>query len=385
MPKNLNQLKIALAHDYLREFGGAERVLENLHQLFPTAPVYVAFVDQKALGNDWQRFARWDLRETNIIKLPFYKKLFSPYRIFAAKAFAALDLRDFDLVISSSNAYFAKAVRVTTGKQICYCHTPPRVLYGYSAKSNWRQNPVTLFLGNILNHFVRIQDWQTAQAVDHFVANSKETQRRIKKFYKRESVVIYPPVTMVDQAETDFKNLSAKQKDDLSKAKKEGYYLYVNRLALAKHPELAVQAAKELDLPLKVVGSGAMLAELKKMAGPKTEFLGAVNDRELAMLYRQAKALIYPVEDEDFGMVPIEAMTWGTPVIAHFSGGPKETIFVNKTGLFFNDLDVKSLVEAIKKLDTKSFDWQAIHKSTALYSATQFQRKLLKLITTVTG
>lgn len=378
--KNLSQLKIALAHDYLREFGGAERVLEALHQLFPQAPVYVAFTDPRALGADWSRFAGWDLRTTRIERLPFYRQLFSPYRIFAAKAFADLDLSAYDLVISSSNAYFAKAVRVPRGKQLCYCHTPPRVLYGYSAKSNWRQNPLTRLAGNLLNHFVRLDDWRTAQQVDQFIANSTETQRRIKKFYKRESVVIFPPVAMVDQANQYFAQLTQAQKADFSKQKKQGYYLYVNRLALAKHPELAVQAAKDLDLPLKVVGSGGMLHDLQQGAGPRTEFLGAVSDRQLAELYRGAKALLYPVEDEDFGMVPIEAMAWGTPVIAHYSGGPKETVVAGKTGIFFQELTVTALKSAIQQLPKQNFSWQTIQQSSGAYAPAQFQQKLLRLI-----
>lgn len=379
MPKN--RMKIALVHDYLREYGGAERVLEVLHELFPEAPIYTAFVDRQALGQNWSRFANFDLRESQITKLPFYKKLFSPMRIFAKWAFEKLDLSAYDLVISSSNAYFAKAVKVPNGRHVCYCHTPPRVLYGYSAKSNWQANLLTLFAGNFLNHFVRQMDFLAGQNPDIFVANSKETALRIKKFYKRDSVIINPPVKIVDQAQEFFSKLSQTELEELRQKKEKSYYLYVNRLAKAKHPELAVQVANHFGFKLKVVGSGAMLDELQKIAKSNIEFMGAVDDQKLQELYLSARALLYPVEDEDFGMVPIEAMAFGTPVIAHFSGGPKETILDKENGLFFTDLNSSSLSDAIKKFESSFvFDLLKIHQSSIKYSVANFSVKLKKLL-----
>ena len=367
-------LKVALIHDYLREYGGAERVLEELHQIFPDAPVYIAFSDEKAMGDNWQRFASWDIRETWLSKLPLIKKTFSPLRIFAAKAFRSLDLSEFDILISSSNAYMAKAVETKKegARHICYCHTPPRVLYGYSAKSNWKANPITRIGGELINFYMRQIDFKTAQKVDQFIANSKETQARIKKFYRRDSVVINPPVKICD--------LAADYLKENKKFKKDNYFLYVNRLALAKHPELAVQAATDLDLPLKIVGTGSMLPQLKKMAGPTVEFLEAVNDRELAELYLGAKALLYPVEDEDFGMVPIEAMAWGTPVIAHYSGGPKETISEGETGTFFKELNLEGLKEAIKVFKEIDFNANEIHQAAMQYGRGVFEKKIRDLV-----
>lgn len=368
--------KIALIHDYLREYGGAERVLEELHQLFSEAPVYTAFVDQQSLGDNWQRFSDWEIHQTFLSKIPLIKKTFSPLRVLAARAFAKLDLSEFDIVLSSSNAYMAKAARASkdNAKHFCYCHTPPRVLYGYTAKSHWRDRAITRFFGELINHYMRFVDFKSAQQVGVFIANSKETQSRIKKFYHRQSEVIYPPVKMVDVARDyllEHKNFH-----------KEAYYLYVNRLAWAKHPEIAVQAATDLNLALKVVGEGDMLPALKKMAGASVEFLGAVNDQFLAELYRGAKALIYPVEDEDFGMVPIEAMAWGTPMIAHFSGGPKETIINAKTGLFFNDLNVEALKQSIFDFEKIEFNAQEIHRASLIYSPAVFRKKIKGLILT---
>jgi len=378
---NNTALKVALVHDYLREYGGAERVLESLHEIFPDAPVYTAFVDQKAMGQDWQRFANWEIHQSKLTKFPFYKKLFSPMRIFAKWAFEQFDLSAYDVVISSTNAYFAKASKVPNGKHYCYCHTPPRVLYGYSAKSNWQANPWTRFAGNLLNHFVRQMDFKAAQNPDVLIANSQETALRIKKFYKRESIIINPPIKIYDQAATFFHRLSAKELQTFAQKKKNSYYFYAGRLAMAKHPELAIKVATQLGLPLKVVGSGSMLDGLKAMAGETVEFLGGVDDQQLATLYRDARVLLYPVEDEDFGMVPIEAMAFGTPVIAHCSGGPKETIVNHKTGLFFQDLTTASLSQAIEEFaHTFTYEPLSIHQSSSVYSFAHFRKKLQTLI-----
>lgn len=362
-------LKVALVHDYLREYGGAERVVEALHELFPDAPLYTAFIDESALGIHWNIFKNWDIRQSWITKIPFYKKLYSPLRIWAPNYFEAFDLSEYDVVISSSNAYMAKAVKVRKDAvHICYCHTPPRSLYGYTTMSDWRKNPLTHLFGMLINHYLRVMDYKIAQRVSHFIANSEETARRIKKFYRRDSTIIYPPVH-VEKA-TEYAHTPVSERE---------YYLYVNRLALAKHPELAVQAATRLKLPLKVAGSGKMLEELKAMAGETVEFLGAVTDDELHTLYAGAKALIYPVEDEDFGIVPVEAMAHGVPVIAHESGGPKETIIEEKTGLLFQELSLAGVVEAILLSQRYEWDVKKIMKHAATFSVHEFEKKILKM------
>jgi glycosyltransferase involved in cell wall biosynthesis len=365
-------MKIAIVHDYLREYGGAERVLEALHELYPQAPIYVGFIDHRSLGMHAQRFSDWNIRQTWLCRLPFYKTLYSPYRLFAPKAFASLDLSAFDVVISSSNAYFAKSVRVPNGKHLCYCHTPPRALYGYSTMSNWKANPVTRVIGTIMNHFLRVVDFNAAQKVDVFIANSLETARRITKFYRRDSVVIHPPVKLVDQV--------LAEKRQLLSAKERGYFLYVNRLALAKHPEIAVRVCSSLQLPLKVVGEGKMLVGLQKMAGPTVEFLGGVSDEQLSELYAGAKALLYPVEDEDFGIVPIEAMAYGTPVIAHNSGGPKETVMAGKSGLLFDELSESGLEQAMKKFAKTSFVPKIVQDQSVRFSSVEFKAAIEKCV-----
>jgi glycosyltransferase involved in cell wall biosynthesis len=375
MPKKTSKrLKVALVHDYLREYGGAERVLETLHEIFPDAPVYVSFIDPEVTGIHWQKFADWDIRESWLTRIPFYKKLFSPLRLFAPQYFSAFDLSEYDVVISSTNAYFAKAVRVPNGKHICYCHTPARSLYGYTTMTDWQRNPITRFFGMLINHYLRVVDVQVArERVDLFIANSQETARRISKFYRRESTVIYPPIE-VPSKPPDLK-------------RKREYYLYVGRLAYSKHVDLAVRACTRLGKPLKVVGGGKGLDYLRSLAGPTVEFLGEVPDAQLRELYAGAKALLFPAEDEDFGMVPVEAMGYGVPVIAHRSGGPLETIEEGKTGLFFDELTVESLERAMRLIEKNktSFSAKTIYNFTQKFKKERFHLEIMNIVASMKG
>lgn len=398
--KPLLKLKIALVHDYLREYGGAERVVEALHEVFPDAPLYVSFVDSSVTGIHWKKFKDWEIYQSWLTKIPFYKKLFSPLRIFAPQYFSKFDLSDYDVVISSTNAYFSKAVTVKkrvvganidhnyTGgisdkktKQqgalhISYCHTPARSLYGYTTMTNWKKNPIIKFFGTLINHYLRIIDVKVAKEnVDYFIANSQETKRRIKKFYRLDSTVIYPPIEI------------KKGRKFSSVAKlpnKNGYFLVVGRLAASKHVDLAVKAAVKLEFNLKVVGSGKGLDTLKDFAGDSLnkniEFLGGVSDKELFNLYENATALLYPAEDEDFGMVPIEAMGHGIPVVAHKSGGPLETVKEGKNGFFFDEFTVNSFGKAVKKIQTTKLSKQAIYKYSLSFSKERFKKEMLNFL-----
>ena len=180
------QLKVALIHDYLREYGGAERVLEELHRMFPQAPVYTAFFDRKSLGVQAQKFAGWKIYQSWLARIPGHKRLYSPLRILAPQFFQAFDLNGFDLIISSSNMYFAKAIKKSPrAVHISYCHTPPRSLYGFSTQTDWRKNSFIRWGGEVINHYLRFADYGISQNVDVFIANSRTVQARIKKFYRR--------------------------------------------------------------------------------------------------------------------------------------------------------------------------------------------------------
>lgn len=416
-------MKVALVHDFLLEYGGAERVLEVLHELYPKAPVYMAFYDPKSLGKQAERFKGWDIKTSWGTKLPFWRTLISPYRVFSKSFFESFDLSEFDLVISSSNAYMAKAVKVPNGVHICYCHTPPRFLWGYPTALNWQKNLLLKALGTIINHFMRVWDFETAQPpshssfvktlddkkasegqgrVNYFIANSKEVQSRIKKFYRRDSTVIYPPVD-VDQfalkKETTNHKLSTTN----------GYFLVVSRLVAAKNVDLAVEICRNLNLNLKVVGTGRELDRLKELVsrhsgersdsriGSKDsgqarmtkgqgviEFLRDVDDQELVGLYQNCRAVIFPASMEDFGLVPVEAMAAGAPVIALAEGGVKETVIDQKTGLLVEDLAPGAFVVALNVFMAKEkkgeWDREYIRKHAEKFSKERFKKEILKFV-----
>lgn len=357
--------KVALIHDYLREYGGAERVLEALHEMFPQAPVYVAIYDPKRLGKNAARFKDWDIRQTPLRWFPFAKKLVSPYRIFSAWAFEQLDLSEFDLVISSTNMYMAKAAKTRPdARHVSYIHTPPRSLYGYSTKMHWKQNPWMRVVGEVMNFWMRYVDFRTAQRPNVLLANSQTTQDRIAKFYRRDSTIVPPPVGLVDQ------HLKVAEKGDRK------YALFVGRLGYSKHPELALDVCHTLHIPLKVVGVGEMLPKLKEMAGPEVEFLGAVSDSRLAELYQYAQFVLFPAEDEDFGIVPIEAQSVGTPVIAHFSGEPRSTVQDGVTGIHVQSFKLSDWITAAKEAQAKRWNYPKIQESVQQYSQEEFERAI---------
>lgn len=363
-------MKVALVHDYLREYGGAERVLEALHEIFPEAPVYTAYVNLDSMGENGKRFKGWDIRPSWFQKFPFANRLLSPFRIFAPMMFESFDMSDYNLVISSSSAaYLAKAV-ITKPEtlHISYIHTPPRFLYGYVTSFNYKKNPITRILGEIANHILRIYDYEVSQRPDILVANSKNIQARIKKFYRRDSVVIYPPV---DLSEIHLKKT------------KEQYFLSLNRLVRGKGTEVIVEATGKLGISLKVAGAGPQMSSLKALAGKNVEFLGWVSDEERVKLLQAAKALIVASEDEDFGITSIEAQAAGTPVIAPASGGFLETVIDGETGLLYGGsgmVTVDNLVQALQKFDSSKFSPEDLRKNAQNFSKERFKKEILELV-----
>ena len=370
-------MKVALVHDYLKEYGGAERVVEVLHEIFPDAPLYTAYVDLDSMPEFGKRFKDWDIKSSWLQKFPLF--LISPFRVFAPMIFESFDLSQYDLVISSCNTYFSKAVITKPGSlHISYIHTPPRYLYGYTTSFNYKKNPVTRVLGEIANHFLRIYDFETSQRPDILVANSKNVADRIKKFYRRDSVVIYPPVTLpvIPSPSTTLGVNSARNLKT-----KNPYFLSVSRLVRGKGVEVIIEACAKLDLPLKVVGVGPELENLKRLlrrVAPRNDvqFLGQVSDDELADLYANAKATILASEDEDFGIVPVESMAAGTPVIATKAGGFLETVVNGKTGVLYEGTLEEGL-EAFEGLELKEEDCR---KQAEKFSKERFKKEILKLL-----
>ncbi len=407
-------MKVAMVHDYLMEYGGAERVVEALHEMWPRAPLYTSFVDwpsfAKAPAGKVELFKSMDIRTSWVQQVWPVKKLISPLRFLAPLIWGSFDLSGYDVVISSSGWFMCRGVALRTRTEvgtpwsrdgsldftrdkqgvypesyrgaakgmpprarrpihISYIHHPPRNLYGYATGSDWQKYwPVRVY-GAIVNFFLRQYDYNTAQAVDYFIANSQETARRVRKFYRRESTVIYPPVEI-------SKGLTLPRQGETLKEKK--YFLSVGRLTYAKRIDLAIEACNRLKVPLKIVGTGKEEASLRAIAGSTVEFLGSVSDEELGKLYAGAKALIFCALDEDFGMVAVEAMAHGTPVIALAQGGVVETVVDGKTGVLFREPTVECLVEGIKRWeDSKTVRWEKQCLAQAKkFSKERFKREL---------
>jgi glycosyltransferase involved in cell wall biosynthesis len=335
-------MKVALVHDYLNEFGGAERVLLTLSEMYPDAPIYTSYYKEGSPA--WKKFKNKDIRVSCIHYLPFINRLVSPLRFLAPLIWNSLDLNEFDLIISSSSWFVTRGfARKKKGAiEVCYCHTPPRWLYGYTTSISYQKYwPIKIYSA-IVGHFMRIYDYYAAQKVDYFIANSKEVAARIKKFYRRESVVIYPPVALPYSIGQD------------SSPEKENYFLIVSRLTGSKGLETAIKACNKLGQKLKIVGaeSGYYTGYKKYTKDDENiEFLGYVNDKDLTDIYRKARGFFALAVDEDFGITPVEAMSFGTPVIAYNGGGYKESVVNGKTGILFDDYSVEGLVKVIKQFN----------------------------------
>lgn len=360
-------MNVALVHDYLNDFGGAERVLEVLAEMYPKAPIYTAFCRKDSTA--YERFKHRDIRVSWAHHIPFFGwKLHSPFRFLAPAIWRSFDFSGYDLVISSSSWYMTKGIRVPkTTLHVSYIHTPPRYLYGYDTSINWRRHwPIRVYAG-IVNKELRQFDYETAQTVDVLVANSQEVRERINKFWRRNAEVIYPPVKV------------SNYQLPISKLKRD-YLLTGGRLVGPKHFDLAILAANELKTPLKIFGSGPEEARLKALAGPTVEFLGKVNDQVLFELYAKAKAFIVLADDEDFGITPVEAQLAGTPVIAYRGGGYLETVVEGETGVFFDALTIDEVIKAVKESSNFQFSSFKIKQQARKFSKERFVKEFGALL-----
>jgi glycosyltransferase involved in cell wall biosynthesis len=364
------KMKVALVHDYLITYGGGERVVEALHEIWPEAPLYTALVNKKAMGEFWGRFSGWDVRESWFGRVPLSRRLASPLRFLTPLIWQSFNFDDYDVVITSSAWFNPKGIRVRPGTvHICYLHTPPRYLYGYkTSRALMKYWPVRVY-ATIVNHFLRLYDVKTAKNVDEFVVNSAEVQKRVEKFYRRKAVVIHPPV--------DVKVAKVSKVLKVAKGK---YFLTGGRLVEAKNFDLVIKAANKMKLALKVYGSGSAEASLRKLAGETVEFMGRVDESELARLYAGAKAFIAAACDEDFGMTLVEANAYGTPVIAYKGGGYVDIVQPNINGVFFEELTVDSLVKAINKFSITNFQLAKVKKSAERFSKERFKKEIKELV-----
>ncbi len=359
-------MKVAIVHDYIKEYGGAERVLEALTEIYPDAPVYTSIYLPSFLGPHKKRFKDLKIITSWAQILPFKSKLISPIRLIAPMLFKSFDFSGFDVVIvSSTGSYISNSISKKNAIQISYTHTPPRYLYGYETARNWKKNIVFRILGTVAVHFLRMWDFKYSQNVDFYIANSKEVAMRIKKFYRRDSTVIYPPVDLPQAS--------------VSPQKRE-YFLTGGRIARAKHTDLIVDVFIKNKLPLKIFGKGfaGFEAEIKEKIKGKSniEFLGEVTDSEKFELLRGAKAFVFASEDEDFGITPVEAMAVGIPVVSHKSGGVIESVSEGKTGIFYDELTPESLNSAIQKFAKMNFRSEDCIKQAQRFGKERFKREI---------
>ncbi|MFC1727649.1 glycosyltransferase [Patescibacteria group bacterium] len=375
-------MKIALVDDYLNKYGGAAQVLAAIHEIFPEAPIYTSF-SNVGKGKDKlldQKFKNAEITESWLAKIPGHEKLISPLRFLLPLVWGSFDFSNYDLVISSASWAVTKGFARGNTREICYCHTPPRYLYGYETSRNWRKHWYIRAYASLVNHFMRIYDYQQAQKVTKFIANSQVVRKRIKKFYRRKAAVIYPPVEINEKIKLV--------------QKKENYFLTGGRLERAKNFDLIIKACNQLKLPLKIYGFGVQREALEKIAGPTIEFLGRVSDHQKQKLLAKARAFIVAAIDEDFGITPVEAMAHGCPVIAYRGGGYLESVIEGKTGEFFDPPKgragkptVKALVSKLQSFPPKGragkvseFKPEDCRKQAKKFSKERFKKEILVFV-----
>lgn len=354
------RFRIALVTDYIKEFGGAESVLEYLSDIFPSAPIYTSLYFPQYLGPHRSRLEKkWQGRiHTSFFQnIPFVAKLISVLRLLSPLAFKSFNFSGYDLILTSATgAYFPNSLNKKSAKLFCYCHTPPRYLYGLPTARNYSKNPILRPLIELMNYFLRIADKNYSINVDQYLTNSQTTATRIKKFYNRTALIINPPVSISCSPLLARHSLGVGGSKGRCPPRREGdldFYLTGGRLARAKRYDIAILACNQLGLKLKVFGRDFAnhLSELKALACPNIEFLGEITNEEKSKLLHSAKGFIFCSDHEDFGIAPVEAMAVGCPVVAYASGGVTETIIDGKTGILFDKLDVASCISAIQKLE----------------------------------
>ena len=345
MPTTFKDLKVALVHDWLVGRGGGERVLYDIHTLFPDAPIYTLVYDQDK-APEWCK--ECDIRTTYIQKWPGAKSHHKLLLSFMPKAWEALDLTEYDLVISCCASCCKGVITRPDALHVCYSLSPTRYVWDLYYDYLENTNAIKRFFMKRMIHKVRLWDFQAAQRVDHFAADSNFVGSRIKKYYRRDFTTIYPGTRINEYPITEMP-------DD--------YYLVVARFVRYKRVDLAIEACNQLKKKLVVIGSGGEEEErLKKLAGDTVEFLGRVSDEEMERYYSRAKAFLFP-GIEDYGITPVEAMSAGVPVLAFGKGGALETVQDGKTGLYFHDQTVSGLVHCIEEFERKgvAYSRQQIH------------------------
>lgn len=362
-------MKTAIVYDRVNKFGGAERVLLALNQIYPDAPLFTAVYSPDK--------ASWAKVFPKVIpswlqKIPFSSDRHEHLPYLMPLAFESFDFDEYDLVISVTSEAAKGIITKPSTKHICYCLTPTRYLWSHyefyfdKPPASFSVYPFMKTLSKPIVSYYRNWDKVAAYRPDKMIAISTAVKKRIKKYYQRDSEVIFPPVEIE-------KFVSSK------KVKKQNYYLFVSRLVPYKRPDLAIEAFNQLGLPLIVIGDGSEKRKLKEMAQPNISFISNLTDKKLAGYYQRARGFIFP-QEEDFGIVALEAQAAGTPVIAFKAGGALDTIIEGKTGIFFDKQDSQTLIKAVKKFDKMKFDKKYLLENAKKYSKEIFKNEFKKFV-----
>lgn len=351
--------RVALVHDYLVQDGGSERVLLALHELYPRAPIFTLFHNPERTHPD---FKHADIRVSGLNKLPFAQKRYQWYLPLMAYAIESFDLTGFDLVISSSSTFAKGIIAAPEALHVCYCHTPTRFLW-QERNDYVNELPQPKLIKRVLPFFLHhLRQWDAlaARRPDILITNSRTSQQRIRRYYQRDAEIIAPPV--------DVEHIPLTTKPGT-------YWLTGGRLVAYKRFDLVVRAFAKLNVPLKIFGEGPEMEKLKKMAGPKTEFLGHITDEAKIQLFRNATAFLHP-QIEDFGITAVEAMAAGRPIIAFGQGGAAETVLDGVTGTFFEVQCWEDIGNAVLRFDPSRFDPRKIRQHAETFGKPRFLRQM---------
>lgn len=358
----MKQPRIAIATEFLEQHGGAQKVLEAIAEIYPEAPIYTAKFNRKALTPFLEK------REIIYPKNKWVNILAKHFFVFAmAPIFENYDFRKYDIVISDGTTWTKGIITNPNQLHITYIHTPPRFFYGYSKEGNkWDKGIWKIPFSYMLN-ILRLWDFVAAQRPDYIIANSKEVQKRVQRFYRKDSTVIYPPVDI----SMDTTKVDVKFKE---------YYLALGRLSKYKNFDKVIEAFNKTDLNLVILGTGFEEKKLMELARNNIQFVGKLNDSQKHYLLENCLGVINAVEDEDFGIVPIEAHAHGKPVLAHRSGGHKETVKEGVSGMFFDTLTEKEVLEFDKDIKSNKYNNEKIKATTPKYAKERFQKEIKEFV-----
>jgi len=353
-------MKTAIVHDWLISIAGAEKVLEAIYNIYPS-PIYTLLKNPKNLKNSF--FEKADIKTSLIQNLPFAKKIYQKYLLFFPFAIEQFDLSSYDVIVSSSHCVAKGILTHPDQLHVCYCHTPVRyawdLYHQYLHEANLK-NGIKAKIAQMILHYLRLWDVSSMHRVDEFIANSNFVAKRIKRTYGKIAKVIYPPVD-VDSFTPEYN--------------KENYYFTASRFVSYKKIDLIVEAFNNMpDKKLVVIGDGPDKYKIKNLAKKNIELLGYQDDAVLKKYMQKAKAFVFAAI-EDFGILPIEAQSSATPVIGLNKGALKETLIPEKTGVFFENQDIKSIIDAVKDFEKKDFDLYEIRKHALKFSKERFNKE----------